>query len=70
MNEKVRRPREAKIYRVTINGETHFVKAKTAQSALKFAVAETVSVRVCKQSDMEDMAKALASGDGILDAAA
>ena len=66
--EKKTRNRDKKIYVVTINGETHFVRAKSAQTALKFAVSETVVVRPSTQADTEIMARAIASGEGILEA--
>ena len=67
MTEKKTRNRKPKIYVVTINGETHFVRAKSKQSALAYAVSETVTVRPSTQADTEAMANAIASGAGILD---
>jgi len=66
--EKKVRSREKKIYVVTINGETHFIRAKSVQTALKFAVSETVSVRISTQADTEAMARSIAAGGRILEA--
>lgn len=65
---KKTRTREKKIYVVTINNEVHFIRAKSAQTALKFAVSETVGVRASTQADTEIMARAIAAGERILEA--
>ena len=68
--KKIRGPRSAAVYVVDMNGETHYVKAKSKSSALMFAVNQTVKVRKATMKDLADIASAAANGAEIHDAAA
>lgn len=57
--------REPKIYVVSMNGETHYVKALSKGAALNYAVAGSVTVRAATLKDLDGMAAAVADGEGI-----
>jgi len=65
---KKRRNRDPKVYIVTMNGEEYLIKAKSAQTALKFAVSETVRVVQLGASDLSRVTTFIANGGEILDA--
>ena len=65
---KKRRNRDSKVYIVTMNGEEYLIKAKSAQTALKFAVSETVRVVQLGASDLSRVTTFIANGGEILDA--
>lgn len=66
--EKKTRNRDPKVYIVTMNGEEYLIRAKSAQTALKFAVAETVTVAQLGASDLSRVTTFISRGGEILDA--
>lgn len=67
--ETKKRVRDAAVYIVTMNGEEHYISAKSQSAALKFAVNETVSVRKAALKDLSRIAEATAKGNEIHHAA-
>ena len=59
---KTTRPRTAKVFIVTMNGETHYVRAISKTAALQYAIQETVAVVAAKLSDMAAIATAIGKG--------
>jgi len=66
--EKKTRKREPKIYIVTMNNEEYLIRAKSAQTALKFAVSETVRVVQLGASALDRVTTFISRGGEILDA--
>jgi hypothetical protein len=66
--EKKTRTRAKKLFIISMNGETHYVNAISKTAALKFAVSETVSLRLAGMPDLAQIAADTAKGAEIHEA--